>query len=108
MIAKKFSSSAFEQCGLDTAEAKELSDLLAQEIQQKLELVIKKKLEKVIEKINGMGHNLKLIEEKADYVGYSAILNTNPEYGYKLRIDFDSVVIAGYSHLISLEEDTNC
>jgi hypothetical protein len=104
MIDEKFSSFAFEQCGLDTEEAKKLSDLLAQEIQQNLGLVIKNKLEQAIGKLNEMGHELKLIEEKADYIGYSAVLNTNPKCSYKLRIDFDSVVMTGYSHLNSLEE----
>ncbi len=107
MIDEKFSSFAFEQCGLDTEEAKALSDLLAQEIQQNLELVIKNKLEQAIGKLNAMGHELKLIEEKADYIGYSAVLNANPKCSYRLRIDFDSLVMTGYSHLNSLEEDAD-
>ncbi|MBD2494278.1 hypothetical protein [Nostoc sp. FACHB-280] len=104
MIDERFSAQSFAECGLDTDEARELANLLADEILNELKLIIKPQLLQIINHLNNEGHNISLSEETKDYIAFCDHC-LEPDNYYKLKIDFDMIVATGYAHLISNEAD---
>lgn len=109
MIDERFASGAFEACGLDTEAARDLADLLADEIQKEMHEVVLVQFAKVVERLNAMGHAL-----KPEYppmpgdLSYRDDWEDDSGYHCKLRVGFDCVVSTGYAHLFKpdeLEED---
>ncbi|MBH8575062.1 hypothetical protein I8752_18975 [Nostocaceae cyanobacterium CENA369] len=98
MIDERFSEQSFVKCGLDTDEARELSNLLAEEILKELKLLINSQLLEIIHCLNQLGHNIALYEEKKDYIGFCDNCLNIDNY-YKLKIDFDIIIATGYAHL---------
>jgi hypothetical protein len=106
MIDERFSASAFEAHGVDTEEARRLADGLAEEIQQEIYVVIEPKLREIVEKLNAMGHRLKLYEvpEPGD-ISFRDDAETESGYKCKLRVAFDSIVSTGYAHLVDADQE---
>jgi len=63
MIDERFSEKAFQDRGFYTKEADDLADQLKEEIQQELYNVLAPAFSQIIEKLNSMGHNLRLYYE---------------------------------------------
>lgn len=105
MIDEKFSATSFASLGLGSKSARELADLLAEEIQGEMHQVIELHLSRIIERLNAMGHDLR--SEYPPAPGdFSYRDDWNDEAGYhcKLLVGFDTVVTTGYGHLITLDE----
>ena len=108
MIDQRFSAASFASKGLDSEEARELADLLADEIQKEMHTVIEVHFLEIIKRLNAMGHAL-----KPEYppvpgdISYRDDLENETEYNCKLRVGFDTVVSVGYAHLIKCDEETS-
>ncbi|MEW5980558.1 MAG: hypothetical protein AB1898_32645 [Acidobacteriota bacterium] len=101
MIDERFSEAAFSQLGLDTDASRRLADLLRDEIQRELHTAIDARLRELVDRINSMGHRLKL--EYAPIPGEISYRHDwKDETGYqcRLRVAVDTVVSTGYAHLI--------
>ena len=97
MIDEKFSQEAFESLGLDTPEANKLAQELAKEVQNEIHEVLYPAFQQIIEKLNKMGHNLKLYEDVIPGdIAYRDDSNDNGHYKCKLRVALDTVVSTGY------------
>jgi len=106
MVDKRFSSAAFEACGLDSDAARKLADLLADEIQKELHKMLTAKLLIIIERLNGMGHRLKLAYPPVPgEISYSDEWEDETGYHCKMRVALDTVVSTGYAHLIMADDD---
>jgi hypothetical protein len=106
MIDKRFSARSFEASGLDTERTRRLADILADEIQQELHKVIEPSFIEIVEKLNAMGHDLKLYDEiEPGSIAFRDDVETESGYKCKLRVAFDTVVSTGYAHLHTDEEE---
>jgi len=100
MIDERFSASSFASRGLDTEAARELADLLAEEVQREMHRVIEAHFLEIIGRLNSMGHSL-----KPEYPATPGDLPYRDEWedesGYhcRLRVGLDTVVSTGYAHL---------
>lgn len=105
MVDERFSSESFDALGLDSEAAKELSELLADETLKEIHVVAESAFQKIIERLNKMGHNLKL-EYSAipGDISYRDDWKDRSGYHCKLRLGLDIIVSAGYAHLISEDE----
>jgi len=105
MIDERFSAASFASRGLGSKAARELADLLAEEIQKEMNQLIEPHLSRIIERLNAMGHAL-----KAEYPpapgDFSYRDDWKDEAGYhcKLLVGFDTITTTGYGHLITVEE----
>jgi hypothetical protein len=110
MIDDRFSSIEFQRLGLNTPEARERADLLADEVYTRLHRAIESQLREIVERLNAMGHNLQLknsIIGNATYpdeVDYRDESERNEHYGCRLRLTVNTVISTGYAHLIA-EDD---
>ncbi len=103
MIDERFSSKSFEECGLNTKEARVLSDVLADEIQQELHQAITPVLTAIVQKLNEMGHNLKLYYEPVPGdIHYRDFLDPLGNE-YKLLLAVDTILSIGYSDPVGEE-----
>lgn len=105
MVDDRFSASAFSALGLDTEGARGLSEQLAAEIQVEVHEVVARKMVEIVERLNAMGHRLKLDEDEPSVVSYRDIRQEAPgaERHY-LRVAVDTTLSAGYAHMKSAEE----
>jgi hypothetical protein len=106
MVDERFSAKAFEKCGLDSQAARDLADLLADEIQQEVHEVIKERILGIVERLNKMGHDLKPLHLPVPGdISYRDDWEDDSGYHCKLRVAFDSVVSTGYAHLITSKDE---
>lgn len=105
MIDERFSAASFAVLGPGSDAARELADLLAEEIQNEMHQVIGPHLSKIIERLNAMGHSLKAQYPPApgDYA-YRDDWKDEDGYHCKLLVGLDTVVTTGYGHLLTVEE----
>ncbi|UBF27706.1 hypothetical protein K9N68_07260 [Kovacikia minuta CCNUW1] len=111
MIDKKFSKEAFESCGINSPEAKRLSEELAAEIAKEMHLAVEIALRQVVERLQQLGH--KLIKEAPEYddeyaawsYSYRDIGKDQSLNDHRLRIHFDTQVCTGYPHYLKTQED---
>jgi hypothetical protein len=101
MINKRFSAEMFESLGLDTYESLELSKELEKEIALEMDSVLTAHFATIIEKLNDMGHNLRVESSEIGEAVYRDDSEDSEGYTCKLRVAYDGVVSVGYSHLIS-------
>lgn len=102
MVDERFSAAAFTALGLNSPNARELADSLADEIQEELRVVIEDHLSKVIERLNMMGHSLKVESNTPGGISYRDDWEDASGYHCRLRVAFDSVISTGYPHLIEV------
>jgi hypothetical protein len=107
MIDERFSADSFAKLGLDTKESRDLADSLEREVNKEMQQVIEPAFEKIITKLNLLGHNLKLEQERT--TGEISFRDDNNDNGYhcKLRLAFDYLTSAGYADLLSLDDLEN-
>jgi hypothetical protein len=106
MINERFSATKFAECGIDSANAKHLAELLEDEILQEIHEVIQTKFSEIIEYLNNMGHNLKLKDLAAPGdISFRDDWVDNDGYHCKLRVGIDVVVSTGYAHLINISDE---
>ena len=105
MIDERFSAASFAACELGSKAARDLSDLLAVEIQKEINQVIEPHLFGIVERLNAMGHSLKVEYPPApgDF-SYRDDWRDKAGYHCKLLVAVDTVVTTGYGHLIRIEE----
>ena len=101
MIDQRFSSSAFESCGLDSEEARKLADLLAIEVEMEMEEAVKTKMTSIVGRMNEMGHNLKPEQIALGELSYRDDYLDAQGYHCKLRVAVDVIISTGYAHLTS-------
>jgi hypothetical protein len=100
MVDERFSMQAFSELGLDTFEARELADLLANEILKEMHVQIEIKMREIIGRLNSMGHHLRLYEEsELGDIDYRDDVSNAEDYRCFLRVSHSSVVSTGYAHL---------
>jgi hypothetical protein len=100
MVDERFSYNAFEARGLDTQAARDLADVLADEIQQEMHNLIVEHFLTIIERLNQMGHKLKpLYPPRPGDFAYRDDWEDESGYHCKLRVAWDSVVSTGYAHM---------
>lgn len=105
MIDERFSSAAFEGCGIDTQPARDLADLLAREIQIEMHEAITAQFGKIVGQLNAMGHALKPeYDPLPGDLSYRDDWRDDSGYHCKLRVGFDSVVSTGFAHLLNADE----
>jgi hypothetical protein len=109
MVDERFSMQAFSELGLDTFEARELADLLANEILKEMHVVIKENFKEIVQKLKLTGHDLKIYEEiEPGVLAYRDDLGDEEKdpqsYHCFLRIAHDSFVSTGYAHLCQSED----
>lgn len=107
MIDNRFSSPEFERRGVDTQESKRLADDLENEIALEMDRILKIHFLKIIDKLNSMGHDLKIELSDIGEASYRDDFETPEGYKCKLRVAYDGIVSVGYAHLISKEEVEN-
>ncbi len=106
MVDERFSEAAFLACGLDTPAAKQLADQLADQIHAEMHPLIEAKVREIVERLNGMGHHLKLLEEPVPgYIGYRDDYEDEGGYHCRLRVAFDSIVSTGYAQMFDPDAD---
>jgi hypothetical protein len=99
MIDERFSASSFAAKGLNTKQSCELAYELGTEIQDELQAVITDHLLKIVERLNAMGHNLKLFDPRVPGdISYRDDWEDDSGYHCKLRVAVDTVISTGYSH----------
>jgi hypothetical protein len=101
MVDQRFSSSAFESCGLDSDEARKLADLLAIEVEMEMQEAVKTKLSAIVGRLNEMGHNLKPEQIALGVLSYRDDYEDAQRYHCKLRVAVDVIISTGYAHLTS-------
>lgn len=100
MLDERFSAEAFAVCGLNTKQSLQLAKDLASEIQNELHIAITSKLLNIVERLNGMGHNLKLYGPPIPGdISYRDAVEDESGYHCKLRVGVDTVISTGYAHL---------
>lgn len=105
MVNERFSASAFDALGIDSKEAREHADLLAEEIQMEMHKVIFSHFEKIIKKLNEMGHNLKPYGEiRPGEISFRNDYEDENGYKCKLRVAIDTIVSTGYAHIIEPDQ----
>jgi len=110
MMDERFSSQAFSSCGLDSREARQLADLLADEIRLEVHEVLDQYMRVLIERLNAMGHNLKLETSYQGDTSYPGDISYRDDWedssGYhcELRLAINTIVTDGYAHFISRDE----
>lgn len=105
MIDERFSSAAFEACGIDTQAARDLADLLAREVQLEMHEAIIAYFGKIVGRLNAMGHALKFeYDPSPGDLSYRDDWQDDSGYHCKLRVGFDSVVSTGFAHLLNADE----
>ena len=111
MIDDRFSSAAFEALGLDTSEARERADLLADEVYRQVYPVVEARMREIVNQLNAMGHNLHFAGSTPGDISYPGEVDYRDERSdaegchYRLRLAVNTVVSTGYAHLISELED---
>ncbi len=104
MIDERFSAEAFISFGIDTDEAQNLAELLAEEVANELHEVVTAKVIEIVKKLNSMGHSLKSeYESKVGDISFRDDSFEDGKYQCKLRLGVDTVISTGYSHLIDSE-----
>jgi hypothetical protein len=103
MIDEQFSSQEFEKLGLDTEAARSRVDALSLVIQQELKILIDQKLKECISSLNSMNHYFELQDNQLDYISYCD--NSDRNNTYTLMISLDLIVMSGYAHLVSNDEE---
>ncbi len=102
MIDNRFSSKAFEQAGINSAEAADIARALASEIESILSVLVENKLEDVVSQLNAMGHNLHRDDKADDNLSFrDDEMLANDDYQCKLRVAVDVVASTGYAHLFA-------
>jgi hypothetical protein len=85
--------------GLNTKQSLELAYELGTEIQDELHAVITDHLLKIVERLNAMGHDLKLFDPPVPGdISYRDDWEDDSGYHCKLRVAVDTVISTGYSH----------
>lgn len=108
MIDERFAATKFEACGLNSQAARELADLLTEEINKEMSEVLMTHFLGIIAKLNNMGHSLKEYEEPSiDHLAFRDDWQDEDGRNYfcKLRVAFNMSVSTGYAHLYSPEID---
>lgn len=99
MIDDNFSAASFAAKGLNTKQSLELAHQLGAEIQDELHAVITDHLLKIVERLNAMGHNLKLyVPPVPGDISYRDDWEDDSGYHCKLRVAVDTIISTGYSH----------
>ena len=95
MIDERFSAKNFEKCGWKTKESRLLANELTQEIQKELHEVLKSAFSDIIQRLNVLGHDLKLYDEEPANYHYREYSSTD-RANYKMLVALDTVVTVGY------------
>ena len=98
MIDERFASSEFEKERGNRRLLRARADMLADEVAQELNRALLPAIETIVEKLNRLGHNLRL--DDIGEPGHIAFRDdTVDESGYdcKLRVAYDSTVSTGYA-----------
>jgi hypothetical protein len=107
VIDDRFSSSTFALYGLDSKEARDLADLLAEEIKKEMQSIVEAHFTNIVERLNAMGHTLKPEVIALGELSYRDDFEDEDSYRCKLRVAFDFVVSTGYAHLVNNGLDEN-
>jgi hypothetical protein len=105
MIDERFSAQAFNRCGIDTDEARQLAKSLEKAVQEEMKNTLKPKLLEVISLLNELGHCLALVEDTEECTGYYDSRKLAEYHEHSLGVFVDLCASSGYSHLICLDED---
>ncbi len=109
MIDERFSVKKFVKCGWKTKESRVIANELTQEIQKELHKVLKPAFEDIIQKLNALGHNLKLYEEDEPANYHYREYSSEDSENYKTLVALDTVVTVGYPEttdaLIIIDDD---
>lgn len=108
MIDQRFSAEAFTGCGVDTSRSRDLADKLEREITLEMREMIETRFREIVKNLSAMGHRLELYDEpSAGAISYRDDDEGAEPYLCRLRVAFDYVASAGYSHLSESEEISN-
>lgn len=109
MIDKKFAYDVFEKLGLNSDEARKLSDELQIAVCEELSSILRQKMTDISQKLNTIGHNLQVFEDEdedgtIDY-GFrdhndNGVEGRQIDYDCKLRLGISLVVSAGFRDLV--------
>ena len=93
MIDDRFSYTAFEKLGLNSAEARVLADLLSKAVREELERAVYAKLGIIVDQLNALGNKLKLYERSVHNEGIALIsyrdyanVKKGSKNGYQCRL----------------------
>jgi hypothetical protein len=98
MNFKKYSKQAFENCGLNTLEARKLADELENDVKQEIHMIVLDELRKIIDALNAQGHNLTVYGEIK--IGDIPFRDESKDGQCNLRLGCDVVISAGYSDAV--------
>jgi hypothetical protein len=95
----KYSKVQFESLGINSPAARELADELQDDVAKEIHASVLAAFLKVVEGLNAQGHNLQPYDEIS--VGDISFRDERIEGQCLLRLAFDSIISAGYSHTIT-------
>jgi len=105
MIDKRFSSQEFDARGLDTSAARKLAGQLRREVEKALHEVVACEFLQIIDRLNTMGHSLRACgRQKVGELAYRDYGPSGRSEACRLRLAVDTVVSAGYAHLLTEDE----
>ena len=100
MLDERYSATEFERLGLDSERSRTLANELERDILEELKSTVDFEVKKIAERLNGMGHNLRLEEQSTPgSISFRDDRGEGDNYDCKLRIALDYIASAGYSHL---------
>jgi hypothetical protein len=102
MNYEKYTRERFDALGLDSPEARALADQLQDDVCTELHSVILPKFQEIVSRLNARGHNLTPCDPIEP--GVIAYRDEPTEGECRLRLACDTVVSAGYAHMISAKE----
>lgn len=99
MLDHRFSLAEFDRRGLDTEEAQQLAELLAEEVTKELQTAIEPVFRDIVLRLNEMGHQLKPEQVGLGEISYRDDYSDQRGYHCKLRLALDLILSAGYAHI---------
>jgi len=99
MIDERFAAGKFKALGIDTPAAKKLTEELADEVNTELHEVVAAGAKDIVDRLNEMGHELKVEEFNLGSVSFRDDFEDDNGYHCRLRLAVDTVVSSGYAHL---------
>lgn len=104
MTTEKFSAQQFEQLGLDTPKAKDLSDELKHAVRDRLMEVVRTETAKIVNELNTLGHHLSIEDDLLPgELSYIDTIDGN----IALRLGVDLIVSSGYAHMTKVDDISN-
>jgi hypothetical protein len=98
----KYSKAAFESCGLNSEAARALADQLQADVNTELHAAVFSAFQKVITELNARGHHLTLYGEIRP--GDVSFWDQTRHDDCQLRLAYDVVISAGYSHTVTPQQ----